>query len=207
MGEAPLFSRGRANHRHAKPLRQRVQVDADVLALRLVHQVHADNHLFRDFQRLQHEIEVALKTGCIAHDHDGVRIAKAEKISRHLLLGGMGEQGVGARDVHEHIGVFPRFAIALRACDGFARPVARVLVHAREAVEYRALSHVWIAGDGDYAVVFRLPLQRKAAVHRPDAHRLYGKTHASLPKKFCQTPTRIPRQSSARMAITAPRMR
>ena len=49
--------------------------------------------------------------------------------------------------------------------------------------------------------------QRKAAVHRPDAHRLYGKTHASLPKKFCQTPTRMPRQSSARMAITAPRMR
>ena len=122
-------ARARPDDRHAEQQVQLFEVDGDAAALRLVHQVDADDRARLQLDRLQNEVQVALEARRIAHDDRSVRAAEAQEIPRRFLLGGVGHQRVAARQVDEHIAVPAERAVALRIRDRLPRPVPGRLLY------------------------------------------------------------------------------
>ena len=142
-----------ADHRDAQPLLQQPQIRRRMLAARLIHQVDAYHHAGAGFHGLQHQVKVALYAGGIAHHHNGIRPAETDVVAGNLLLGGMSHQGIGAGDIHQQVAVAVLPAGAAGVRHSFARPVAGVLVHAGQGIEYGAFPHIRIAGQGNHPFV------------------------------------------------------
>ena len=127
----------RRDDRYAQPLLQQGRIHFHAFAPRLVHQVHTQYHIIRNFHCLQRQIQIAFQAGGVAHHHNGVCTAKADEVPRHRFLRGMCHQRIAARDIYQHAAPAARLAVSLRAGHRFAGPVARVLVHTRQLVEHR----------------------------------------------------------------------
>src|SRR5690606_1523463 len=71
---------------HAQLGRETVRVDRDPVALRLVHEVQADDHAVRDLQDLEDEVQVPLETGRVDDDDHDVRSAEEDEVPGDLLI-------------------------------------------------------------------------------------------------------------------------
>ena len=146
--QAPLLPGGDPQNRHPQPPGQEPQVQRKAFASGLVHEVDADHHPACDLQNLQHQHQIPLQ-GCGIADHNHpLRLCGAQKIPGNLLLRRVGQQRIGARQIHN----FPAAPAAPGKGNGFARPVARMLVHPRKGIEQGAFAHIGVPGQGDAAL-------------------------------------------------------
>ena len=150
-GDGVRVACARADDGDAKEGLQRVQIDADLLLLGLIHQIDADDHARPALHQLDGKRQAPRQAGRITDgDQTGIRMC-AQIVRGDMLLLRAGREGVGPRQVGDGIarggiGVFP-----LRDGDGLARPVAGVLVQARQGVEETALADVRVPGQRDGA--------------------------------------------------------
>ena len=198
--KASLFPGNGAGHRNTQLFRQTLQVNGDILAGGFVHQVHTYQDPVRYFHGLKYQVQVALQAGGVAHHHRPVRAAEAKEVPGHLLLGGVGHEGVGAGEVHQHIAPAAPLTAALGAGHCLARPVAGVLAQAGKGVEHGGLAHVGIARQGHDAVIGPLTPEHQGGVRRPGAGGGAGQSHRASPRY-------TPPASRPRRAMTAPRIR
>ena len=210
-GDHPLYRRhqrlqpfppagGGAHHGHPQTAGQPLQLHPHTLALRLVQEVDAHHGAGLELQGLEYQIQVALQAGGVAHHHRPVRAAEAKEVPGHLLLGGVGHEGVGAGEVHQHIAPAAPLTAALGAGHCLARPVAGVLAQAGKGVEHGGLAHVGIARQGHDAVIGPLTPEHQGGVRRPGAGGGAGQSHRASPRY-------TPPASRPRRAMTAPRIR
>ena len=99
---------------------------------------------------------------------------------------------------------------ALGAGYGFAGPVAGMLPKSGQTVEHRGLSHVWVAGQGDYLVLRAGFGQVQAQVYGPGSGGGVAQSHsarASVSTERGSSSRRMPEASRCRRAMTAPRIR
>ena len=127
---------------------QAVDVDLVAVLLHQVHHVQGDHNRNAKVQDLAGQIQVTLKVGGVHQVDDGVRAAFEQVIARHDLLGRIRGQRVDARQVRDGHVLVAR-VLAFLLLDGDARPVANVLVGARQVVEHRRLAAVRVAGKGN----------------------------------------------------------
>ena len=152
LGHADAVARRSRDHRHAERVFQLLDVDADAVALRLVHQVETDHDPVGDLEHLQREIEVPLEPRGIEDHHRHVGPAEQNEIPGNFLVGAAGLEGVGARQVHD---LHPRsgmLVLPFGAGHRLPGPVAGVLPEPGQRIEDRALPRVRIAGEGDEVV-------------------------------------------------------
>ena len=141
----------RADDRDAKEGLQRVQVDADPLLFGLIHQIDADDHARPALHQLDGKRQAPRQTGRVADgDQTGVRM-RAQVVRGDMLLLRAGREGIGPRQVGDGITHGGVGVVSLRDRDGLARPVAGVLVQARQGVKKTALADVRVPGQRDGA--------------------------------------------------------
>ena len=81
---------GTSNHWNAQIGRQSLQIHRNMLAGSLVQQVDTHHASGFQLQGLEHQIQIALQTGGVAHHHRTLSTTEAEKIPCHFLLSGVG---------------------------------------------------------------------------------------------------------------------
>ena len=148
LRQAPAPAGGGAHHRAGELPGQGGQVNFQAVLFRLVQQVHAHHQPGCDLPDLQDEIQVSAKAGGVRHGQGHIRRAGEKIIPGHLLLGGVGGEGIGAGQVHQADGAVPGPEGALRRGNGFARPVPRMLMQPRQGVEDGGFAHIGIARQG-----------------------------------------------------------
>ena len=188
--QAALFPGSDPNHRNPQPPGQEAQVQGKALALRLVHQVDADHHPGRDLQDLQYQHQIPLQGSGVADYDDPFRPGGTQEIPGHLLFRGVGQQGIGPRQVHQH----PPMPASAGQGHGLSRPVSGVLPHTGKRIEQGAFAHIGIPGQGDAALFYGL-----RAIQSSMANGSAAQSHAS-------PSTSTPALSLSRRAITAPRI-
>jgi hypothetical protein len=137
--------------RHAEFARERTRIHCDAVALRLVDEVHAHHGAVGDVEHLQHEIQIALESRGVGHDHRDVGTSEQDEIAGDILVDAGRQQRVGAGQIDDAVLSPTEREAALGARDRLAGPVARVLAQSRQRIEHRALSDVGIAGQRDHA--------------------------------------------------------
>ena len=139
------------DHRRAEPLAQPLGVDGHAGRGRLVDHVEGHDRRHTGLDDLERQIQAAFD-GAGVHHHDDrvgwVAAAAEDLVDRHLLVGRMGAQAVGAGQV-DQLGRRPvgQRDPARGARDGDARVVADARPRAGQGVEDRGLAGVGIAGD------------------------------------------------------------
>ena len=182
--QAAAASGAGCRDRYAELFAQPLEIDADSLALGFVHQVDADDGTRKNFNCLQHQIEVALQTCRVAHNDGGVSSAEAEKVAGGLLLGGVGKKRIRAGNIDENVRLSVKPAGALRRCNRFSRPVSGVLAQAGQGIDDSAFSHIGISA------------------HRNDAHSRFTAVDAqSCIKRGC--PGGLHRQPHVRSPLSS----
>ena len=125
------------------------KIDLDAALLCLIHQVDAYERFRTEFQNLQSQAKAPLQAGSAADGDDGFGPAEAQKIPGDLFFGGMGLEGIGAWRICDPVRVKSCPEGAGGLFHSLARPVSGMLPKARQGIEKRAFSHIWIAGQGD----------------------------------------------------------
>ena len=146
---ASFVSAYRTDHRHAQLPFQGLQVNMYSPALRFVQQVHAQQHRLSCLHHLQQQLHVPFQTASVTDQQHRVRTAVTDEIPGQLLLRRGRRQGIGPGHIHQHIAPLFAAAVAPGVADGLARPVAGVLLHAGEIIEYGAFAHVGVSRQGD----------------------------------------------------------
>ena len=150
-GDRIRVARARADDRDAKEGLQRVQVDADPLLFGLIHQIDADDHARPALHQLDGKRQAPRQTGRVADgDQTGVRM-RAQVVRCDMLLLRAGREGIGPRQVGDYVARSGVGVFSLRDRDGLARPVAGMLVQARQGVKKTALADVRVPGQRDGA--------------------------------------------------------
>ena len=88
------------HHRNAQITRQPAVIHLQLVAARLIHQVQAEHGTVGYLQHLQHQVQVAFQTRGIHNHHRHIRLPEQNKIARHLLIQGGGEQRIGAGKIN-----------------------------------------------------------------------------------------------------------
>ncbi|MPN32814.1 hypothetical protein SDC9_180294 [bioreactor metagenome] len=147
--QALARSRAGTDHRNTQPGCKQIQINADFFLLCFVHQIDAQHDMIGNLHGLKHQIQIPFQTGGVSNDHYGVGPAETNEVPGNFLLGRVRHQRIGPRNIH-HDKIGSSMPVSpLRVYDSFSRPVARMLVESREAVEHRAFPHIRIAGKGD----------------------------------------------------------
>ena len=123
-----------------------------------------------------------MPAGGVADDYRRVDSAEAQEVPRRLFLCGVRQQGIRPRDICQHAAEMLGAAETLRGGHGLSGPVAGVLAHSGEGVEYRAFPHVGIPGDGDYLLVRRPALYHRADVRGGESCGITRQSHAAPPR-------------------------
>ena len=147
-----VAGRGR-HHRHTQFSLEHEGFQSDPLTTRFVHEIHANNRAVGNLQYLENKVQVALKHRRIAHDHRAIRLTKQHEIARDLFVNAVRQQGVRPWQIDQLETLPPVSERPFRARHGLARPVARVLAQAGQAVENRALARVGVPRQRDHVIV------------------------------------------------------
>ena len=143
----------RADHGNSELTSQSGYIYTYFLSPCLIHKIYTDDGARCYLDYLQNEIEVSLQTGGIAHRDAGVGFSAQDKVPRHFLFNRVREERICAGEVYRDI----IFSVARECAAGgsyrFSRPVSRVLIHAGQGVEHRALSDVRISRESYYNVI------------------------------------------------------
>ena len=170
----------RGDDRNAELFGQKLCLYLNSFLFCFVCQIHTDNDSGRDLHGLKNQVQVSLQTGCITDDGNCIRFSKAQEITGNLFLGRVRHERIGARKVDQDTG--PSFAgvPALGVGNRLARPVSRVLLHAGQAVENGAFSHIGISCKSNDFVFCVLPLDHKTGIQGFRSGRMAGKTHRNV---------------------------
>ncbi len=92
--------RGRYRHDgYAQPVGQLLDIDASVVAQKLIHHVKRKHHGLAHFYELEREIQVTFYIRRVNYIYYRIRLTVYYKISRDLLLAGIRADGVYARQI------------------------------------------------------------------------------------------------------------
>ena len=147
------------------PEQQGECVEIEVQSPRLGHIAHVEgkDDGNAEFQKLDSEIQVALKVRGVYNIDDHVRLLIDDGVARHQLLNGVCGQAVGARQIHNLQFPLSMAAGALLLLDRHAGIVSDVLAGARDIIEQCCLAGVRIAGQCNHDRFFHsVPFPRRA---------------------------------------------
>ena len=85
-GKSLSLSCGRTDNRYAKQPFQSAQINRYLAFARLIKQIHAHDHLRRQFHHLQRKHQVARKTCAITDHNHTVRLRRLQKRHCHALF-------------------------------------------------------------------------------------------------------------------------
>ena len=176
-----------------------LQIEGDVLFLSFIHQINTDDDIGGHLENLKDEIQVSLQCGRIADDDCHRRLVKADEFAGDRFFRTVGDQRIRSRQIDQRVVLIAITRHPFGQGDRFSRPVAGMLLHAGQFIEYRTFSDIGIAGQGYQN--FRIRKAEAAAGFR--AGRLYSESH--IYSSSCST--RMERESLSRMAMTVPRIR
>ena len=142
--DALILGGADGDHGDAQPFGQLLGVDGAAVAADLVHHVQGQHRGNAHFQQLQGKIQIPFQVGAIHNVDDAVGLLVEDEVPGHDFLGGVGPQGVDARQVH-HFHVFLATDGAGFLVHGDAGEVAHVLIGAGELVEQCGLAAILIA--------------------------------------------------------------
>ena len=142
---AAATKRRSRNNRAAELLGQTVDINLVPVFLDQVHHVQSQNHRHAQVQNLTREVQVALKVGRVNQIDNSIGAAIKQVIARNDFFGRIRRERIDARKVGDN-DLFVLGVLTLFFFDGNARPVANILVGARQVVEHRRLAAVRVAG-------------------------------------------------------------
>ncbi len=143
------LSRRCGHHRDPQAPGKGQMIHMDPLFFCLIYQVQANHHPTHQLHGLKDQVQIPLQAGGVAHHYDRVGPASEEKVPGDLLLRRPGCHGIGARQIHQYVLVAVIGIGAAGQLHRLTRPVSGMLVQARQAIEHRAFSYVWIAHQGN----------------------------------------------------------
>ena len=143
-------SRHCRDHRNSDQAGELLEIELLTVALGHVYHVQSDHHRQSELEQLSGEIEVALQVACVDDVDDHVHALLEQKVSSDDLLLRICGQAVDPGEIDDAEDAIVGPDRALFALDGYARPVADVLVRAGELVENGGLPRVGVAHQGDY---------------------------------------------------------
>ena len=146
--DALVFGGGDGDHRDAQQAFHLLHVDGAAVGPDLVHHVQSQHHGGLALDELQGQVQVALDVGGVHDVDDAVRLSLQQKLAGDDLLGGIGPDGIDARQVHHRAVLLPP-DLAAFLVHGDAGEVAHVLIHAGELVEQGGLSAVLVSRKGE----------------------------------------------------------
>ena len=82
---------GRRDDRHSQLPRQLLDIDADAVPARFVHQIQTDHNALGDFHHLQGQVQIPLQACGIQHDERHVGLSEQNEIARNLFVGTGGQ--------------------------------------------------------------------------------------------------------------------
>ena len=146
-----------SHHWHPQCRRKSRQIHPYPAFSGFVHQIDAHHNICGNFQRLQNQIQVAFQASGITDHHYRVWhptiLPEADKIPRDLLFCRMRHERIGTGNINQQVFPAVMCTAPLRTADRFTRPVAGMLIHTGQGIEYRAFTHVWIAGQGNHFTI------------------------------------------------------
>ena len=113
---------------------------------------------------MQDQVQVPLQAGGVTDHHGPIPAAEAEEVPGGLLLGGVGQKGIGAGEVHKEDALPVADAPPLGGGHCLSRPIPGVLVQIGQGVKDGAFPHVWVAGQGKDPFVVGKALEEQPSV-------------------------------------------
>ena len=181
--DAHAVARLDGHHRHAEHRPQLLVVEVGAAGAQLVEHVQRHDHAGVYVDQFGSQVEVALEVRRHHRVDDHVGHLTLEVAAHVALLGRVGRQGVGARQVGHLEAVAAVGAVAALGPHGHAAVVAHVLAAARDGVEERGLAAVGVAyqrhRDGAAVVLDHL-VERAPAGRRVGGHGFGRKVAAQV---------------------------
>ena len=123
--------------------RQLVNTDGVLVLAHYVHHVDGHHHGDADLGQLGGQVEVAFNVGAVYNVENGIRSLAYQIVARHHLLGGVGREGIDARQISHNdltacgrrLGLCRGDQLALFFLYRDPWPVAHELVGSRQRVE------------------------------------------------------------------------
>ena len=143
--DAAVIARLDGHHRHAEHASQIVVVELRTASLQLVVHIQGHNHARVDVDQFGRQVEVALEVRGHHRVDDHVGGLFGNVAAHETLLGRIGRQGVGSREIGHLEAVAAVGAETELGTHRHAAVVAHMLVAARDGIEERRLAAVGIA--------------------------------------------------------------
>ena len=166
--QAPALPCGNGDDGYAEHFRQAVQVYFHASLGNNVHHVQGEDNGSAELQKLQGQVEAALKGRCVHHIDDDVHVAVQDVLAGDPFLHGVGGEAVGSGQIHqvEEIPVLPHDAFHLLHCH--AGPVGHLELGTGVGIEECGLAAIGIADETDSDLVL-----------------LFGLSHCTPPLRQC----------------------